>query len=126
MNNYLELGSAPYSEDCSQVGSDDYNDKSRVECKAYIQQLNRLFPSLPEGCYFGVKSFPHDFCSYREVCIIYPSSLENCTCDVDGEAVCENCLKMNDIYAIENELPEFWDLCAKDYIEVNYGLLDSE
>jgi hypothetical protein len=124
MNSYLELSSSPYGENCAQVGSDDYNDKSRIECKAYIQQLNRLFPSLQEGCNFGVKSFPHDFGSYREVCIIYPEKLENCLNDdnCDEDSTCENCKAMKLIYDIENNLPENWDSEAIEYLKENNAL----
>jgi hypothetical protein len=62
-DDYLNIGSTPPEEDCAQVGANDYSERSRVECRVYAEQLKRIWPNGD----FRVKSFPHDFGSYREV-----------------------------------------------------------
>jgi len=49
MSDYITLGPTPYAEDCAQVGRDDYFERSRKECRAYIGQLERLYPKLADG-----------------------------------------------------------------------------
>jgi hypothetical protein len=67
MQDCLDLGSSPSHEDCAQVGSDEYAMRARRECRAYINQLRRLFGEEPDGARFSVKSNPHDFGSYYSV-----------------------------------------------------------
>jgi hypothetical protein len=67
MRDYLTLGSAPYDEDCAQVGQPNFHVRARFECTVYAHQLNRIFHDGD----FKVKSFPHDFGSYYEVVIYY-------------------------------------------------------
>lgn len=90
------LASAPIDEPCAQVGTDDYREASMIECYVFRRMLERLFP-LPEDCsaYFIIKSFPHDFGAYREVCVKY-----------SGDAGAEYAVK------VENELPARWDAVA--------------
>lgn len=71
MTDYITIGSSPTEEDCAQVGSPDYQERSRNECKAFIAQLARVFGLPPEGARLTAKSFPHDFGSYREVVCYY-------------------------------------------------------
>jgi hypothetical protein len=65
---FLTLGSTPWNEDCAGVGQPDYEARSIAECKRYKTLLEELFP-VPDGVYgcFGIKSFQHDFGTYREV-----------------------------------------------------------
>lgn len=87
---YINIGSSPYGESCAQVGSDDYAQKSRIELRAFKHQLERLFPKAE----FRIKSFPHDFGSYSEVCVFF---------DDEDEVSCELA------YCVDNNAPEFWD-----------------
>jgi len=75
---YLELGSSPANEDCVQVGSLAYNELARAECNRYRDQLNIQFSSEVEAglIKFVIKSFPHDFGNYFEVCVIYDEKNE--------------------------------------------------
>lgn len=79
MFEYIELSSSPYEESCAALGSGDYAERSRVECRIYKAQLERLYP-IPEelsgDAYFGIKTFNHDFGSYREVVINYNPEVE--------------------------------------------------
>lgn len=100
---YLNIGPVPHDEDCAQVGSPDFAKLSRIETKAYIEQLQRQFP-IPEeiDAYFGVKSFPHDFGTYREVVVYY---------DASDEAAAKFA------FGVENNSPGEWDEEAKAYLE---------
>ncbi len=91
---YIELCSTPYEEDCAQIGEENYNSKSRIECEVYISQLERLFPDAQ----FGVKSFSHDFGRYREVVVYYD--------DNDDEST-------SVAFEVESNLPTEWDGEAK-------------
>jgi hypothetical protein len=68
---YLELGSSPYDEDCAQVGSPDYYERVKKECRVYLNQLRRQYGEEPEGAKLSIKSFNHDFGSYYEVICYY-------------------------------------------------------
>ncbi len=71
MREYLEIGSSPANEDCAQVGSPDYAERSRMECKRFIELIRAKLGVEPEGAVLSVKSFPHDLGSYREVICYY-------------------------------------------------------
>lgn len=98
MRDYLEIGSAPAGEDCSQVGSEGYADKARKECRALINQLRRIVGPESGTAHLSIKSFPHDYGSYYEVV---------CHFDDDDSAAVEYAFKC------ERELPENWDEEAK-------------
>jgi hypothetical protein len=110
MKDYMEIGSVPASEPCAQVGNDDYHKLSRIECRTFKEQLMRLWSEkLLPGMYFTIKTFPHDFGSYSEVCIVYDDADEAQT-DMAVE--------------IQNEMPETWDSEAKkDMKEQEYVLV---
>lgn len=94
MRDYLTLGPAPSDEPCAQVGSDNYDEQSRKECQVFIAQLRRQFGTEPILNRLSVKTFPHDFGSYREVVIYYDSD--------DQESV-------DYAFNMESELPNNWD-----------------
>lgn len=64
---YMNIGSSPSGENCVQVGDENYSEKSRKECKAYINQLRRVYGEEPFGARLAIKTFSHDFGSYNEV-----------------------------------------------------------
>lgn len=92
---YIQLGPTPANEQCASVGDDNYSERSRLECRVYIEQLRREFGPEPEGARLASKSFPHDFGSYREVvCYFsdeasaaYAYSLEDASADWDAESL---------------------------------------
>jgi hypothetical protein len=100
MRDTIEIGAAPYNEDCAQVGRDDYGPRSLVETRAYKAQLTRLvlahLDGKPMPASFGirVKSNVHDFGSYREVAVSFD--------DNDGEAV-------DLAYWLDSNAPGHWD-----------------
>lgn len=76
MYDFIELDGAPYEEDCVQVSqTENYIPAMKEECKKYMEQLIEIFPQAGKfGCYFTIKSFPHDFGQYYNVGIKYNDS----------------------------------------------------
>lgn len=70
---YLNIGSSPSEENCVQVGSENYRDMSRLECRLFKEQLQEQFPDGD----FRIKSFPHDFGTYHEVVAYYTAEDED-------------------------------------------------
>lgn len=101
---HLELGPAPAAEPCQQLGKTYNPDAAKLERKAYIKQLERMFDKEMEtGIYFRSKGFPHEFGTYYEVCVIYNEN------DEDQTAAA---------YHVENNIPEDWDEQAKIQLEL--------
>lgn len=70
MKDFVIVGSAPYEEDCAQVGSDDYGSRVVAECKAFIGQIHRAYGDN-EGVTLRMKAFSHDFGCYHEVVALF-------------------------------------------------------
>ena len=100
MRAYIELGSTPAEEDCAQVGWENYDTLSMIETKVYKEQLKRTF-KLIGGMSFSIKSFPHDFGSYKEVVVNYDDANEQ---EVDLA------------FEIENNQPGKWDKQSIDLL----------
>lgn len=71
MRDTYEIGSAPASEDCAQVGSEGYSARAHRECRAYMAQLERAYPGMPNGMNLKMTSHPHDFGTYYEVTVSF-------------------------------------------------------
>ena len=99
---YIDIGCTPHDEQCAQVGQDNYPEQSRKECRAFANQLVRLFGEPPEGASLVIKSFPHEFGSYREVV---------CWFEVDNEEARTYAFKL------ESEAPANWDEEAKKELQ---------
>jgi hypothetical protein len=97
MKDYLCIGPSPSSETCAQVGEENYQEQAKKQCRAFLHQLERLFPKPPDGCYLSVKSFPHDFGTYYEVVCYFETDNEDST---------------KYAYNMENNSPENWDAAA--------------
>ena len=76
MRDRMDLGSAPSTEDCAQVGTEDYYPRARKECRAYIAQLRRMFGDEPAGARLTVTSNPHDFGTYLSVAVEFDPAVE--------------------------------------------------
>jgi hypothetical protein len=94
MNDFIDVGCTPTCESFAQVGSDGYYDRARRECRAYINQLRRMFGDEPEGARLSVKSNLHDFGSYLSVICSYNES---------------NPTSMDYAFRCESEAPAEWD-----------------
>lgn len=96
MIDYVEIGSVPFGEDCVTVSRDyDYIPGMTRECKMFKKQLKEQFPQVPYGAGFTIKTFPHDFGSYKEVCVQFDDDIEG-----SEDFACR----------VESETPEFWDV----------------
>lgn len=100
----LYLGVTPFGEDCTQVGSADYADKSLKECRAFINQLKRMFGEPPPGAEFQININPHDFGIYYDVVV------EFYECDTKASKYA---------YRVESHQPEKWDEEAKRELRIN-------
>ena len=98
MIDYLSIGSTPADEPCASLGKDNYAMDARREGKAFINQLKRRFGEPPAMAIFKLKSFPHDFGTYYEVCVVFS--------DTDEESI-------EFAYKVERETPQNWDEEAK-------------
>jgi hypothetical protein len=63
----LYIGESPSDEDCASVGSEDYARRARIECRAFINQIQRKLGPPPEGVRLFIKSNPHDYGNYYAV-----------------------------------------------------------
>jgi hypothetical protein len=98
MIGYIDVGSAPYIEDCAQLGAADYYDRARRECRAYIGQLRRLLGPEPPGARLKTKANAHDFGTYLSVV---------CQYETDNQAA------MQYAFRCESDGPEEWDAVAR-------------
>ena len=83
----LNIGATPNEEDCAQVGSADYKERARTECRAYMEQIRKHYPEPENGC-LAVKRFPHDFGTYYEVVAYYDpedSTASRWAFDIEGD-----------------------------------------
>lgn len=102
MKEYLTIGSTPAEEECFPVG----HDLALAETRIYKNQLLREFPEAD----VRVKSFPHDFGTYHEVCVFYFDD------DEDSMAMA---------WAVEADAAPKWDAIAKKELralKANYSL----
>lgn len=95
---YIEIAPSPVNECCVQVGDPDYERKSLIECRVFKKQLIRQFGPPPPGARLAIKSFPHDFGTYREVVCYFEEGNE------EAESYA---------FRLEDETPEYWDEEAK-------------
>jgi hypothetical protein len=89
MMDYLNIGATPNEEDCAQVGSVNYQERARKECRAYMAQIQKHYPE-PENGYLKVKGFPHDFGTYYEVVAYYdPEDISSSrwVFDIEGDSL---------------------------------------
>lgn len=92
---YINLGSTPCDEECVQVETGkDYLPTMTEECRRYKKLLENLYP-IPEevNAHYTIKSFPHDFGTYKEVAIVF---------DSEDEAAAAFA------YEVEDRLPANW------------------
>lgn len=73
MIEHIELGSAPFDEDCVQTEPDrEYLPQMTAEVDRYVGMLEKRFP---EGAEYGIvirpKTFQHDFGPYMEAVAVY-------------------------------------------------------
>lgn len=103
----IDLGPTPSDEPCAHVGTDDYELRSRLECRVYKDQLERLYVErfgrkLPESVHVKVKNFPHELGDYREVVVRFD--------DADQSAI-------DAAFWLEENAPSNWDDNARELLD---------
>lgn len=89
MRDYLTLGPVPVDEDCQQIGTPGYDyEKDTADLRRYKAMLQKRWPEA----HFAIKSFPHDFGTYREVVVYFD--------DEEDDPVA---------FEVEANLPQVWD-----------------
>ncbi|ENG0264365.1 MULTISPECIES: hypothetical protein [Burkholderia cepacia complex] len=99
----IEIGPTPCDEASAQVGDSNYPERSRAECRAFINQIKRAMGEPPEGVGLFIKSNAHDFGTYREVAVKVGGML---TAEARERA-------LEYAYRCESESPERWDEQAR-------------
>jgi len=94
VRDYMTIGSSPYDEDCAQVGTPDYYERTKIELNALKNQMLRVLGEPPALTSLSIKAFPHDFGTYHELV---------CNYDDDDDASTEYAFRC------EAELPAKWD-----------------
>jgi hypothetical protein len=107
----VDIGPVPNGEDCAQVGSEKYDSYAlnKMEVRAYIGQLQRMFPDTPAGCRFVMTKNEHEFGTYYEVGVKFRSSDDFEAYDEDGNKKYDTDPNMEYAYKVENNAPEKWD-----------------
>lgn len=111
MYEYIFVGSSPCMEECAQLGQDNYDKQSKLECKLYKEQLWRITKekfNITQGSLDGfdivIKNEYHDFGTYREVALKFDYN---------------NDVATNLAYNIEGITPEYWDDIALTELKNN-------
>ena len=97
----MSLGPTPSEEPCAQTGKHDPS-INKMEVRAFINQLKRLYPNESPNAYFIMERNEHEFGTYYEAAIKY---------NIDDEEASEFA------YNVEHNTPEFWDEAAKIELE---------
>ncbi len=72
MEDYIYLmATTPGDEPCAQTGDADYLKRARVEARAYVNQLLRIYGTNPSGTHFEIIRCPHDFGTYLDIRFYY-------------------------------------------------------
>jgi len=106
MRDHIDVGAAPYEEQCAQVGRPDYWDEARRQCRAYIKQLRRKFGDEPDGAKLVLTENPHDFGTYLSVGCRYDSQRPQ---------------SVEYAFRCEREMPAQWDEEALGELRLDEG-----
>lgn len=99
---YLNIGCTPCEEECEQLGPNYNPAKARAECEVFRRQLRRVCGEEPDGATLIIKSFPHDYGTYMEVCCRFIS---------ENEKAVEYALRC------EGQTPIEWDSQAREELK---------
>lgn len=99
----VECGPTPANANAAQIGDEDYRQRSKAECKAWMAQLVRFMGEPPEGARLIILPSQHDYGTYYEVAVRVEAETEAA---VNPEAV-------DYAYRFEGEAPTEWDVVAR-------------
>lgn len=103
MRDYITIGSSPSGVNCASFGDDNYHSRSRIECRAFINQITRVMGRPPKNAKLGIKTFAHDFGNYVEVVCFY---------DTNDEVATKYAFDVE-----SSEALEYWDDIAVDELK---------
>ncbi|MDC6127257.1 hypothetical protein PPH41_04530 [Burkholderia gladioli] len=99
----VECGPTPAYANAAQIGDEDYRQRSKAECKAWMAQLARFLGEPPEGARLIILASRHDYGTYYEVAVRVEAETEAAA---NPEAV-------DYAYRCEGEAPTEWDVVAR-------------
>jgi hypothetical protein len=121
---YLNVGANGFA----QVGDEHYFAKSKVEMQYLLKLISDKFPipaKLSFLCFFGIKSFPHDFGTYHEIVLHFDDIAIGDGYDEDDD---ENECELHDLFWEWFHTVESFNVETEEITEVirsNYlGTLD--
>ncbi len=100
------IGSSPCGEHCAHLGSENYEKRAKKECKAFREQIIRVYGTGSLGCCLFISNNPHDFGTYYSVDIRYDDEDDvgiNYFLDIEGD---------------KNNGLEYWDEIAKQELGI--------
>jgi hypothetical protein len=102
---FVDFGPTPSEEQCTAFRADLSHETETMilECDAYAQQLERMFPNAPKGCWFAIQKTPYEEGSYYDVICIYDTTLY---ANESREFVTW----------VQTNAPENWDAKAIEYL----------
>ncbi|WP_206144824.1 hypothetical protein [Burkholderia sp. Ac-20384] len=68
-NLIIDCGPSPADEPCVQLANENFKNRSRAECRAFIKVIIRALGEPPEGARFIVRACTHGFGEYFEVAV---------------------------------------------------------
>ncbi|UMY33449.1 hypothetical protein [Burkholderia contaminans] len=95
----IDCGPSPADEPCVQLGNENYQDRSRAECRAYIKVITRALGEPPQGARFIVRACTHGFGNYFEVAVKVEAE--------EGTPECEAAVRY--AFRCDAEAPTRWD-----------------
>lgn len=99
----VECGPTPAYANAAQIGDEDYRQRSKAECKAWMAQLVRFMGEPPEGARLIILPSQHDYGTYYEVAVRVEAGTEAAA---NPEAI-------DYAYRCEGEAPTEWDVVAR-------------
>jgi len=102
MTERLDIDTVPLDEECAQVGSTDYSERSKIECRVFADQIIREHGKPPGSARIAIKRNPHDFGTYLSIELVFNDDNED-----ESEWA----------YNVEGNLPMEWDEIAKENLK---------
>lgn len=94
MRDFIEIGPSPCDEEAADIRQDDFAAANREECRRFIEAIREHCGPEVGTAELRIKSFAHDFGTYREVVCCFDDS------DELGAAYA---------YHVESDSPTKWD-----------------
>ena len=71
MQEFIELGQAPYNEAPAQIGDRNYRVNAVRQCQSYIQAIRNYLGHEPDGALLEYRGFAHESGTFFEVVCSY-------------------------------------------------------